>query len=196
MCSYNLMAPIPASALRCFERLRDVVQNLGASNRLTFFANVHLPTAVVLGWIFRSVAGFRLNVVAGSSDEVWTTGDVPLIRSGLVDELPQLFDSTSREIVVVLNISRNLQHTVAAFVSRWQHQPRAMVGWTLQGGVRNTAHAASIAIEVTDRLKQIDDAWDAGPDSSVYGYAGGARRADWTPPEQTLSDRHLFQPGR
>lgn len=144
-----------------FQEVKHVVQQMGALKHLTVFANVRLSTAVLLGWVFRSVAGIRLSVVAGSTEELWTTHDVPMIRSGISDELPHLLDSTSREVVVVLNISRNLQQTVIEFVGTWQHQPRAIIGYTLQGGVQNTAHAGSIAREISDRLKQIDDNWQA-----------------------------------
>jgi hypothetical protein len=130
------------------------------SNELWVHLQTRLTAAFLFGWIFRRVSHFDLRLVF--NDQVWATSGLPLVPSRISDGLPVLSSHDSDEVAVVLNISRNIEISVIDFISNWDNQPRAILIYELDGNrVTSAAHALSIAIEVSRRIKAIVDKWQA-----------------------------------
>lgn len=137
---------------------KAVIKDPFFSNQLQLYLQTRLTTAFLIGWVFRRVSHFDLKLVF--NNQVWTTSGLPLVPSGISDGLPVLGFQNSDEVVVVMSISRNIEASVIDFVDSWNPQPRAILIYDLEGNyVTSAAHALSIAIEVSGKLKTLIDKW-------------------------------------
>lgn len=138
--------------------VKRLITDTRCSRDLVVYLQVRLSLALLFGWVFRRVTHFDLKVV--SRNQMWATGNLLLVNSNLRDLLPKMIDEQSDEIVLVLNISRDLQASVNQFVNLWEPQPKAILGISLDGYYVNSAsHALSIALEVSRRIKNLVDNW-------------------------------------
>lgn len=147
--------------LRASEILNDVkatIQGPHFSNELAIYLQARLTLAFLLGWVFRQVSHFDLRLVFGH--QVWATNGLPLVQSRIVEGLPMLLDQNSDEVAVTLCISRNIEASVLEFISTWRKQPRAIMVYALEGQtVASAAHALSVSIDISRRIKTIIDTW-------------------------------------
>jgi hypothetical protein len=91
---------------------------------------------------------------------MWATQGLPFVPAGLVDIPPELIDPSSREAVIVFNISRDITRSVIDFVGQWSVQPLGILPVSLEGfSVTNAAHAQSLAFDLSRRLKMFVDTW-------------------------------------
>lgn len=152
---------------RILNDVKAVVSDPFFSNELWVHSQIRLTAAFLFGWVFRRVSHFDLRVVF--SDQVWATSGLPLVPSRISDGLPILGSQSSGEVVVVLNVSRNIDSSVVDFVSSWNRQPKAILIYELDGNrIASAAHALSIAIEVSRKIKTVIDKWQA-PRIHLFG---------------------------
>ncbi|MBN2005585.1 MAG: SAVED domain-containing protein [Anaerolineae bacterium] len=148
-------------AAKILNDIRIVVSESYFSSELWVYLQARLTAAFLFGWIFRRVTNFDLRLVM-RDDQIWATNGLPLVPSRICEGLPILCSSESAEVVLVLNISRNIDTSVQQFISNWNNQPRAILSYRLEGGrVSSAAHALSIALEVSNRIKTLIDVWEA-----------------------------------
>lgn len=128
------------------------------SHELTVHLQARLTLAFLLGWVFRQTSHFDLRLIF--RDQVWVTGGLPLVLSELIDGPPKLMQSDSNEIVLVLNISRQIDSSVLEFVHTWAEQPRAVLVYDLVShSINSAAHALSLSVDVSQRIKSLIDRW-------------------------------------
>lgn len=145
---------------RILNDVKAVVGDPYFSNELWVHLQTRLTAAFLFGWVFRRVSHFDLRLVFG--DQVWATSSLPFVPSRISDGLPVLNSQSSDEVVVVLNASRNIDTSVVDFVNSWNSQPRAILIYHLEGNhIVSAAHALSIAIEVSGKMKTVMDKWQA-----------------------------------
>jgi hypothetical protein len=138
--------------------VKAVVRDPYFSDELWIHLEARLAAAFLLGWVFRGVSHFDLRLVF--SDQVWATSGLPLVPSGVSDGLPVLIPQSGGEVAVVLNVSRNIDVSVADFIGGWDSQPRAILVYELEGNrIASAAHALSLAIELSRRMKTVIDKW-------------------------------------
>lgn len=147
--------------LKVGEILNDVkaaIQGPQFSKELVICLQARLSLALLLGWVFRQVSQFDLKLIFGN--QIWATSGLPLVQSRMIEELPTLIDQGSDEVVVSLCVSRSIELSVLEFISSWRKQPRAMLVYALEGqAVTSAAHALSISIDVSRRIKTLIDKW-------------------------------------
>ncbi len=131
------------------------------SKELTIYLQARLPYAFLLGWMFRKVTKFNLNLVAGN--QVWTTKDLPCVPANIRQDLPEVTKHHTKEVVVILNFTpRSITQPVKNYLRRMKFRDHILLGNELIGGhVTSAAHALAIAREVSTNLKNISDQWDA-----------------------------------
>jgi hypothetical protein len=143
------------AALELYE-LQKLLNDPFYKREVWVYLNVRLSLAFLLGWIFRKVTGFSLNLIANG--QVWATTGLPVVATGLTDDLPIVLNSSGNEIAVVLNISRDLGSGPHDYLSGWQNPPYAVLAWNLDTRVvRSAAHALSLSQEITQKLKALMD---------------------------------------
>ncbi len=139
--------------------VRNLLNNSFFSKKLFIFLQARLPIALLIGWNFRKVSSYELVLVSGS--QVCATNHLPQIPTGLFDRPPAMGDPESQEIVLVVNISRDISAQVQKFLQTWEHQPRWIVTSGLEGSVASAAHALSISLELSRKIKTLRDEWGA-----------------------------------
>lgn len=147
-------------AAEVLRQVKSAVVNPFFARKLLIYPQARLSYAFLLGWTFRRVAGFSLFVV--SRQEVWPSEGLLLTHTRLTDDFPLIKDSQSDEIVLVLNISRDIKPSVVEYVESLDTQPKAVVSYRLEGGfVASAAHAFSLALEIGRRIKNLSENWGA-----------------------------------
>lgn len=117
-----------------------------------------LSYAFLFGWTFRKVTGFHLAVVADR--EIWPSSGLVLTPTQLSDDMPVLLDSTSNAVVLVLNVSRQIQRLVYQHVTGWDSQPKAILSYRLDGGtITSASQAMTLALEIARKIKNLSDHW-------------------------------------
>lgn len=145
-------------AAEVLRQVRSAILNPFFARRLLVYPQARLSYAFLFGWMFRRVAGFSLFVA--SRQEIWPSEGLLLTHTRLTDDFPIIRDSQSDEIVLVLNISRDIKSSVVDYVETLDTQPKAVVSYRLEGGfVTSAAHAFSLALEIGRRIKNLSDNW-------------------------------------
>lgn len=145
-------------AAEVLRQVKRAVLNPFFARKLLIYPQARLSYAFLLGWTFRRVAGFSLFVV--SHQEVWPSEGLLLTHTRLTDDFPLIKDSQSDEIVLVLNVSRDIKPSVVEYVESLDTQPKAIVSYRLEGGfVTSAAHAFSLALEISRRIKNLSENW-------------------------------------
>jgi hypothetical protein len=139
--------------------VKKMIQPPFYSKELYVHIQARLPYAVLLGWMFRKVTGYSLKIF--SSDQVWTTDELPLVFTHLQETQPVMLNWSSNELVFVLNINRNISSQVENFVSTWSKKPKAVVacGYLTSSKI-SPALALSMALEISQKIKSFKDSWD------------------------------------
>ena len=129
------------------------------SKELTVYLQARLSLAMLVGWNFRKVTGYELVVKSG--EQVYATSGLPFVPTGLFDRPPILINPNSREIVLIINIFRDITKSAQRFVHDWEAQPQWIITTDLQGPVTNAAHALSISLDLSRKIKTLKDVWGA-----------------------------------
>lgn len=139
-------------------QLKTTVTDPAISKDLTIYLQARLSTAALVGWVFRRTAGYQLQLAVG--DELWATSGLPFVRSGLYEALPMLLNESSRELALILSLSRSIRERVNSTVSLWADKPRAVVELGLAGPhISSGSQALSIAQDISQRIKTYVDQW-------------------------------------
>ncbi len=138
-----------------FQHMKSVISDAFFSKRLTVHLSARLSPSFLFGWMFRRVTGFSFELM--NRGQVWASGGLPLVPSRLVDRLPLVLEQQSYHAVIVLNISRDIFESVKNFVQGWEEPPRIILGYQLDGAVESAAHALSLALEISRKIKSIMD---------------------------------------
>lgn len=140
------------------KRVRDLVADSYFARDMLVQVQARLSYTFLFGWTFRKVTGFNLSVVAGR--EVWPSGGLVLTATQLSDDIPELLDQSSSEVVLVLNISRHVQRSVSEQVASWTEPPKAVLSYRLEGGaVTSSAQAMTLSLEIARKIKNLIDNW-------------------------------------
>jgi hypothetical protein len=140
------------------KKLQSIFEDQNFSNNLTFYLQTRINYAFILGWLFRKVTKFNLTLIFG--DQVWATNGLPFTKSRLIENLPIILNKDSNEIVLTLNISRNISLSVNEWVEKLSNKPKAILNYSVEGNsITNAAHALSIAQEISWKLKNLIDTW-------------------------------------
>lgn len=147
------------TAANIFAGVRKLIQPPFYSKELYVHMHARLPYALLLGWAFRKVTGYSLKVF--SSDQVWTTDELPLVFTHLQETQPVVMNWDSNELVFVLNINRNINNQVEKFISTWNEKPKAVISYSyLTSSKISPALALSMALEISQKIKSFKDSWD------------------------------------
>lgn len=142
-------------------QLKSLLNAKDISKDLILYSQTRIAFAFLLGWIFRRVTFHRLTLVLKES-QIWRTFDLPYVDPKITGNLPVLIDSKSKEVVLVLNISRDIQESVIKHFEKTKIKPRAILGYSLEGYAINTsAQALSIALQLAQVIKNLVDRWGA-----------------------------------
>ena len=145
-------------ASKILNRVKSFLGDPSFSKEFWVHLQTRLTPAFLLGWVFRRVTHFDLRLVF--NNQVWATSELPLIPSRITDSLPKLVATDSDEVVLILNISRNIEDSVTSFVHEWSKQPKAILGYDLNSNqITSAAHALSIALEISRKIKNLIDRW-------------------------------------
>lgn len=132
----------------------------GYSKELIVHLQARLPLSFLLGWTFRKVSHYELTLVYANN--VWATIGLPHIPSRLIDGLPDMRDPKSRDVALILNISRDITPSVLEFVAIWENQPLSILSISVEGhAITSAAHALAVALELSRKIKNLTDAWGA-----------------------------------
>jgi hypothetical protein len=150
-----------------FIKSSDVLNKLKGFTNKPFFSKellVHLQARLtlsfLLGWVFRRVSHYDLKLIF--SDQVWATSGLPLVPSGLTPDLPIFLDQSSNDIVLVFEISRKISPSAIEFIGTWENQPKVVLIYGLDSSsISSAAHALSLSIDISFRIKSIIDKWGA-----------------------------------
>lgn len=147
-----------ARASKDLAEIRAILGNRLFSKELWIHLQARLTSAFLLGWVFRRVTHFELRLIF--ANQVWATSGLPLVPSGITDDPPILIDPDSDEVVLILNITRSIESSAISFVRQWEARPQAILVYELEGRrITSAAHAQSIALEVSRRVKNLVDRW-------------------------------------
>ena len=139
--------------------IRRLIMKGNYSKELIVFLQTRLTIAFLLGWTFRKVSHFELTLLFGK--HIWTTFGLPHVPARLVEGLPHMRNPQSSEVVLILNISRDIDRSVLEFVDTWENKPRCLLTTSVEGHeVSSAAHALSIAVELSRKIKSITDKWE------------------------------------
>ena len=140
------------------KNLKTVIYQPYFSKDLLVYIQTRLSVAFLFGWVFRKVTHSNLTLVSGN--QVWATAGLPPVPSKLSDEFPVILNTDSGEVVLILNITRDIQASVIEFVRGLEEQPKAVLSYRLEGSaVESAAHALSLSLEVSRKIKNIIDRW-------------------------------------
>ena len=148
-----------------FLKANELLKNVKAliskgdySKELIVHLQTRLTLAVLLGWTFRKVSHFEMTLVF--ANQIWATSGLPHVPARLIDGLPEILNSQSNEVVIILNISRDIDRSVLEFVKTWENQPRCVLPIAVEGhAVSSAAQALAIAVELSRKIKSITDVW-------------------------------------
>lgn len=147
-----------AQTLKLLSEFQSTIADTAYSKQLFVRLHSRISTAFLLGWMFRKVTKYDLILIFG--EQTWATGGLPEVVTNLRDALPELLDSSSREIALYLSISRDIRGDVAESIRKWTRKPYALLGLELDpGGIDNAAQALSIAKATSSRIKAYTDKW-------------------------------------
>lgn len=147
-------------AAKILREVKGFLQRPYYSKELFVHMNLRLPYAFLFGWTFRKVTGYEFKMF--SSDQVWTTGGLPLVFTHLQESPPQKFDWDVNDLVFVVNISRDISNQVDDFVQKWRDKPKAILSYSYQTSSNiSPALAISMALEISQRIKSFKDNWGA-----------------------------------
>jgi hypothetical protein len=139
--------------------VKNLIQPPFYSKELYVYLQTRLPYAVLLGWTFRRVTGYDLKIF--SSDQVWTTSNLPLVFTHLQDAPPRMMNLDSNELAFVLNISRDIDSQVEKCISVWKDKPKAIISSRYLTSSRiSPALAMSMALEISQKIKSFKDNWN------------------------------------
>jgi hypothetical protein len=145
-------------AARILNSVKSTLKDPYFSEYIRFHIQSRLSAAFLLGWIFRRVTHFDLEII--QNDQVWVTKGLPFVPSRIYDFLPVLINSNSNDVIMVLNISRNIEESVISFIKDWAEQPKAVLVYGLEGNqILSPAHAQSVASDVSKKIKNVIDRW-------------------------------------
>ena len=145
-------------AARTLNSVKTLIVDPYFSRDVRIHLQARLSAAFLLGWIFRRVTHFELEIV--HCDQVWVTNGLPFVPARIYDFLPILYDEGCNDVVIVLNISRNIEESVKDFVRDWIAQPKSILAYGLEGNqILSPAHALSVATDVSKKIKNIMDRW-------------------------------------
>lgn len=148
------------SSVEILDQFRTTLSTPNFSRELLVSLQTRLTNSFLFGWMFRRVIGFSPQFVVGN--ELWATDGLPSTRSGLFDMPPVLLAGNSREVALVLSLSRHIGRRVSSTVHDWPQKPGTIVELRLESNsVRSAAHALGIAKEVSWRIKTYADQWQA-----------------------------------
>jgi hypothetical protein len=143
-------------ASQALNQIKQVLSDPYFSKHLLVHLQTRLTLAFLFGWVFRKVTGYELKVV--HRGQVWATSGLPYVRTELYDTPPIIMNPDSQDIVLVLNIRRQLTTSVDKFVRTWQPPPRVIISYTLEGHqIKSAAHALSLAQEISSKIKNLLD---------------------------------------
>lgn len=141
-----------------FRQLKTAISSPHFSKELLVCLQTRLTTGFLFGWMFRRVTGFSPQFVVG--DELWVTNGLPSTKSGLFEMPPVLLSDDSREVALVLSLSRHIGTQVHSSINSWLQKPHVIIESRLKGNsVRTSAQALSIAKEIAGRIKTYVDQW-------------------------------------
>lgn len=130
----------------------------GYSKELTVYLQARLSLSFLLGWTFRRVTHYELKLIYARN--VWATNGLPPIPARLTDGLPTMRDPKSREVILILNISRDITSSILEFAETWENQPLSILSTSVEGHtVSSAAHALSVALELSRKIKNLIDSW-------------------------------------
>lgn len=139
--------------------VKSIISNSTFSKEIFVHVEARLTAAFLFGWVFRKVTQYHLTLV--SRGQIWTTTGLPIVPTRLIDPLPLMMNPTSREVAVVLDISRNITGSVKDFVQSWDSPPQAVLSIGVEGNrIVNAAHALSVAQEIAWKIKNLFDVSD------------------------------------
>lgn len=139
-------------------KCRQQISKSLISKDMWIYAKIRLSLAFLIGWLFPKVAGYNLYIVNYPNNNVYTTSNLMPVSSNLNERLPKIYDVTSEDIVICLNISRDITQSVMNFIEAEDTKPRALVIFDQEGyRVNSSAHALSVAIAIANRIKKIVD---------------------------------------
>ncbi len=139
-------------------QLRATLANPFFSKEIFVYLQSRLTVGYLLGWTFRKVTKYELKLYFGG--QLWATNGLPWVSARLYDDLPELLEQDSDEVVVILNIRRNIRESVYEYVKSMAKQPKAVLSYSLQGyTVDSAAHALSLSIEISNKIRNLVDVW-------------------------------------
>lgn len=145
-------------AARILSNVKTVLKDPYFARDIRFNLQSRLSAAFLLGWVFRKVTHFNLEII--QNDQMWVTKGLPYVPSRLYDFLPILNNVDGNEVVMVLNISRNIEEPVRNFIENWTIKPKVILAYGVEGNqILSPAHALSVASEVSKKIKNVMDRW-------------------------------------
>lgn len=140
------------------KKIKTLIQPPKYSKELFIYLQSRLPYAFLVGWVFRKVTGYSLKII--SSEQIWTTDNLPLVFTHLQDKPPKIMRFESEELVFVVSVSRDIEKQVEDYVSNWEIAPKAVISSRYLTSARvSPALAMSMAIEITQKIKSFKDSW-------------------------------------
>ena len=144
--------------VKILKEVRAILSDPYFSKEIILLPQVRLTIAFQIGWLFRHVTGHKL--ILKSADQIWATEGLPFIASHITDGPPKLINHTSREVVIVYNISRDINKSVIDFINTWTVAPFGILPFYLEDfKVNSAAHAYSLAYELSRKIKALVDTW-------------------------------------
>jgi len=155
--------PVPENgflrAAGILRAVKNIVKPPFYSNEMFVHLHSRLPYALLFGWMFRKVTGYEFKIY--SSNQIWATSDLPLMFTHLQDAPPEMINLDSKDLIFVLNISRDINRQVNNFVATWEDKPRAILSYRYLTSSRvSPALGISIALEISQRIKSFKDNWE------------------------------------
>jgi hypothetical protein len=139
-------------------QLRATLANPFFSKEIFVYLQARLTVCYLFGWTFRKVTKYELKLFSG--DQLWATSGLPWVSAKLSDDLPELLAHDSDEVVMILNIRRNIRESVHEYVKSMPEKPKAVLSYRLQGyTIASAAHALSLAIEISNKIRNLVDVW-------------------------------------
>lgn len=146
--------------VEALRELRSTISGPEFSREPLVHLQTRLSASFLFGWMFRRVTGFSPQFIVGN--ELWVTNGLPSTGNGLSEALPIFCSTDSREVVLVLSMSRRIGTQVLSSVEDWPQKPYAIIELVLEGNsIRGAGQALSIAKEISWRIKTYADQWQA-----------------------------------
>ena len=147
-----------SNASNILKSVKTLITKGKYSKELIVHLQTRLSLSFLIGWTFRKVSHFELTLIY--SDNAWATHGLPNIPARLTEGLPDMRNPQSDEVVLVLNITRNIDPSVLKFIKTWKVQPLSVLTIAVDGhAVTSAAHALAIASELSRKVKTLGDSW-------------------------------------